>query len=341
MSVFQRHLTPSFALWLSFLSVCLSTCPLVAGSLDSVRCYVWDFATRNGTRNEVTRQLTVEFEEKLTQKNFCRVLERRNYARLIAQKDNEKAVLRLEGISKATVDTLKANDANTVVFGEVYDDINSGSFKVSITLQNFDNTKNVWSVHIPRGVINDAGSREKAMEELVKTMHDESRATEREMNRKKYYVQISKTLNEFILRAKNLKDAFRSLPDVSYGNKRITQDLSNATTPYNEVVESLKINQDALVEEVFANWQKPELAEDFRHLLHYALFEIHDTEILVFNEIRVKSLAILGGKITNEDEAEMTKTYIKTTVPGRVETLNAKLLQFERTAMAFLEALKP
>ena len=341
MSVVKRHTTPRFALWLSFLSVCLSTCPSVAGSLDSVRCYVWDFATRNGTRNEVTRQLTVEFEEKLTQKNFCRVLERRNYARLIAQKDNEKAVLRLEGISKATVDTLKANDANTVVFGEVYDDINSGSFKVSITFQNFDNTKNVWSVHIPRGVINDAGSREKAMEELVKTIHDESSATERETNRKRYYVQISKTLNEFILRAKDLKDAFRSLPDVSYGNKRITQDLSNATTPYNEVVESLKINQDALVEEVFANWQKPELAEDFRQLLHYALFEIHDTEVLVFNEIRVKSLAILGGKIKNEDEAEMTKTYIKTTVPGRVETLNAKLLQFERTTLAFLDALKP
>ena len=93
MSVVKRHTARRFALWLSFLSVCLSTCPSVAGSLDSVRCYVWDFATRNGTRNEVTRQLTVEFEEKLTQKNFCRVLERRNYARLIAQKDNEKAVM--------------------------------------------------------------------------------------------------------------------------------------------------------------------------------------------------------------------------------------------------------
>jgi hypothetical protein len=296
---------------------------------------------RNGTRNELTRQLTIEFEEKLTQKKFCTVLERRDYARFIAQKDNEKAVLRLEGISKATVDTLKANDANTVVFGEVYDDINSGSYKVTVTFQNFDNTKNVWSVRIPRGIINDAASREKAMDDVVRVIFDDSRSAEREANRKRLYPQISSTLNGFILRAKNLKDVFRYLPDLVYGNRKIANDLTTAISLYNRLVDSLKINHDALVEEVSTNWQKPELTENFRQLLRYALLDIHETEVLVFNDMHVKIMAILNGTITNKSEVEMTKMNIKTTVPGRVETLNAKLIQFERNALTFLDALKP
>ena len=189
------------AIVLPAIALCFFALPCHAGSPDSIRCYVWDFAMRNGTRNELTRQLTVEFEEKLAQKKFCTVLERRNYARLIAQKDNEKAVLRLEGVSQATVDTLKAYDANTVVFGEVYDDINSGSYKVTATFQRFDNTKNVWSVRIPRGLINDAASREKAMEELVATILADSKSAERESKRRQYYLQISRTLNEYLLRA--------------------------------------------------------------------------------------------------------------------------------------------
>ncbi|HXG01253.1 MAG TPA: hypothetical protein VNL69_10705 [Bacteroidota bacterium] len=308
---------------------------------NSVRCYVWDFAMRNGTRNELTRQLTVEFEEKLTQGGACTVLERRNFSRFIAQKDNERAILRLDGVSQATVDTLKSMDANTVVFGEVYDDVNSGSYKVTVTFQNFDNAKRVWSVRIPRGIINDAGSREKAMGDLVRMIEDEGKAAERETNRRLYYLRISKTLNEFVLRAKNVKDAFRYLPDLAYGNKNIAEGLRNAVVQYNVAVESLRVNQDALPEEVSANWQNPELAENFRYLLRYALLDIHETEILVFNDMLVKIMAILNGRVASSNDVEMTKAHIKTTVPTRVESVSAKLVKFEQDARSFLDSLKP
>ncbi len=310
------------------------------GTLDSVRCYVWDFAMRDGTRNNLTRQLTIEFEEKLTRKKICTVLERRNYARLIAHRDNERGILRLEGISKATVDTLKAYDANTVVFGEVYDDINSGSYKITIAFQNFDNTKNVWSVSIRRGLINDASSRETAMEELVKLIADDSNAGEREAGRKKYYVEISRALNEFILRAKNLKDGLRFLADLTHGNKKIAENLTLLINQYNQIVDSLKINNNALVEAVSANWQKPELTQRLRQLLRYALLDLHETEILVCNEMIVKAVAVANGKITDDNEVKMIKTTIKTSVPGRVESINAKVTQFERDVLLFLDDIK-
>ena len=57
---------PAFAMFVrAAILLLLSISPGMAGSLDSIRCYVWDFAMRNGVKTELTRQLTVEFEEKL------------------------------------------------------------------------------------------------------------------------------------------------------------------------------------------------------------------------------------------------------------------------------------
>lgn len=310
------------------------------GSMDSVRCYVWDFAMRDGARNNLTRQLTVEFEEKLTRKKICIVLERRNFARLIAHKENERGILSLEGISKPAMDTLKVYNANTVVFGEVYDDISSGSFKITVTFQNFNDTKNVWSVTIRRGLIVDAASRESAMGDLIQLISDESNAGAREANRNKYYAGISRTLHEFILRAKNLKDGLRFLPELTLGNKGIAKDLSMFINQYNEIVDSLKINQDVLTEAVSANWQKPELTKTFRELLRYALLDIHETEILANNEMLVKAVAVANGKITDKDDVNAIKANIKVTMPGRVESITAKVTKFERDVLLFLDELK-
>ena len=319
----------------------LSVSRCAAGTLDSIRCYVWDFAVRNGGKSELTRQLTVEFEEKLTQKKLCKVLERRNYARLIAQKDNEKAVLRLEGISTTSLDTLKANNANAVVFGEVYDDIQSGEYKITVTLENFDNSKSVWSVPIRHGLINDAASREKAMEELVGKIAEDSRAAEREANKKDVYEEVSRTLNEFVLRAKDLKEAFRYLPDLAYGDRRIAQNLDSVVFRYDRIVEYLKINRDTFVQEVSTNWKEGEIQGTFRGLLDYALLDIHQSEILVFNDVNARINAILRGAIKDKDEVNATKVNIKTTVEGRVAALNTKLPVLERRTVDFLDMLKP
>ena len=296
---------------------------------------------RNGVRNELTRQLTVEFEEELTQKKVCTVLERRNFARLIAQKDNEKAVLRLEGISTTSLDTLRANNANAVVFGEVYDDINSGEYRIAVTLQNFDNSKSVWSVPVRRGLINDAVSREKAMGELVDRIADESQAAGREVDKKKVYEEISTTLNEFVLRAKDLKDAFQYLPDLAYGDKKVAQNLDTVVVRYNRIVEHLKINRDSYVEEIQTDWKASDVSETFQVLLNYALLDIHESEILVFNDVDNRINAILRGSIKDKDEVDATKANIKTTVASRVGELNTKLPVLERRTSDFLDMLKP
>ncbi|MBM2841466.1 MAG: hypothetical protein HW412_1994 [Bacteroidetes bacterium] len=319
----------------------LLTAPCFAAAPDSIRCYVWTFAMNTGERNNHTRYLTDEFEEQLTRRQFCRVLQRRDIARLIAQKDNERTVMNLEKISKASVDTLTAYDANTVVFGDVIDDVGSGEYRAKVTFQSFAHSIRVWSTSIPRGRINDATTRQQAMADLVKTIEDDLTATIRETKRKEYFPYISTLLQQYILRAKNLKDSFRLLPALVDRVPNVGKDLERAVLQYNQVFDSIKTHQEMLTTLVTDNWRNPELTKELQNLLRYALLDIHETEILVFNEMSAKIMSIHSGKITDAKEVELTEATIKATVPGRVETLSAKLVQLERMTSILLDDLRP
>ncbi|MCW5213228.1 hypothetical protein VU04_10015, partial [Desulfobulbus sp. TB] len=130
--------------------------------------YIWEFGTRNGTKDEATRNITQEFETAFIGTQCCTVLERRNYDRLLKQKKNEKAVISIDGITDASVNTLKSLETGAVIFGEVYDDIASGEVKVSVVVQDFTGKSLLkQSIRFSRGKLSDAASREKNMNALA------------------------------------------------------------------------------------------------------------------------------------------------------------------------------
>ncbi|GAK50697.1 hypothetical protein U14_01930 [Candidatus Moduliflexus flocculans] len=140
--------------------------------------YVWDFGTRNGEKNELTDNFTVEFEDALIQANCYSVLERRNYDRLMSQKDNERAIMTVEGISDYSLQNLQVLEANAVIFGEVYDDVQSGEIKITALVQAFDGQKlTTKSVKLSRGKRLDMGSREESMQELARLLCSDLRDT--------------------------------------------------------------------------------------------------------------------------------------------------------------------
>ncbi len=142
--------------------------PGASASLPHV--YVWDFATRDLKKDHLTAKFTHDFELALVQygQSRFRVLERRNLAGLIAQRDNERAVHDVLGISASTLRNLKARAADLVIFGEVFDDFDSGEIVVTVTFQAFDGAKTAMaSTKLSRGLVNDATSRMGAMKRLV------------------------------------------------------------------------------------------------------------------------------------------------------------------------------
>ena len=133
------------------------------------RVYVWDFVDNKGQQTDLTDRLTSEFEVALNQAKCYQVLERRRFNKVLAHIKNEKAIANLDGISKESQGEIKKiTNAQIVVFGQVDDDIASGEYKISVTFQNLDSSKEVKSIRIRRGRIQDSESRENAMKELVK-----------------------------------------------------------------------------------------------------------------------------------------------------------------------------
>jgi|GEM_PF-4590467 hypothetical protein len=134
--------------------------------------YVWDFTDRTSLqRTELTDNFTHDFEEALSSCDNYQVLERRRVDRLLEHAKNEQSTTQL---SPTNASILKLQGAQMVVFGEVFDDKESGQLKVSVTFEDFPgNKKLIKSVLIQRGLINDAVSRMSAMQNLVKKICDQ------------------------------------------------------------------------------------------------------------------------------------------------------------------------
>jgi hypothetical protein len=130
--------------------------------------YIWEFGTREGQKNETTRNVTQEFEGAFIRTQCCSVLERRNYDLLMSQRENEQAIMSMEGIDDDSADNLKKLKADAVVFGEVYDDVQSGEVKIIVAVQNFAGKSLIsQSVRFSRGKLSDAASREESMKALA------------------------------------------------------------------------------------------------------------------------------------------------------------------------------
>ena len=132
------------------------------------KVYVVDFATRDLEKNTQTANFTRDFEQALVQAGCYTVLESREFSRLLTELDRERAIADVADLSKSALDGLKTEQAEMVVFGEVFDDVDSGQVNVTVTFQKFDRTKAlIKSTLLARGKVNDAASRQEAMAALA------------------------------------------------------------------------------------------------------------------------------------------------------------------------------
>jgi len=149
-------------------------------SAKGLNVYVMDFTTRDRLKNDIATKFRYDFEESLIQYGNYNVLESRDYDRILSELDREKGIADVNGLSTASLDSLKAKQVQQLVFGEVFDDVESGQFNITITFQAFDRTKVlVKSILFPRGLVNDARSRKDAMANLVKELKSKTASTKR------------------------------------------------------------------------------------------------------------------------------------------------------------------
>ena len=135
----------------------------------SEKIYVWDFTTRDLQINESTTNLTIEFETALQSVGCLSLIDRRSLDQILQQRASERAIYDLENASPNMLKELKIRNATGVIFGEIYDDKNSGQIRIQVKLQDFTGQiVRISSIRMDRGKISDGISRELYMSTLAK-----------------------------------------------------------------------------------------------------------------------------------------------------------------------------
>ena len=103
-------------------------------------CYVWEFTTEKGERDQTTRLLSNDIEDILSSYAACKVLQRSKFAKLLEQINNEKAIENLSEVKPELKTQLKAIQAKRVIFGEVNRDF-TGNVSLRLSFDNLISTQ--------------------------------------------------------------------------------------------------------------------------------------------------------------------------------------------------------
>ena len=98
-------------------------------------CYVWEFTTSEGERNQTTRLLSNDVEDILSQYSKCKVLQRSRYAKLLEQINNEKSIQSLSLAPAPIKEQLNTIEAKRVIFGSVNRDF-QGNVSLRLSFEN-------------------------------------------------------------------------------------------------------------------------------------------------------------------------------------------------------------
>ncbi len=103
-------------------------------------CYIWEFTTDSGERDQTTRLLSNDIEDILSQYSSCKVLQRSRYAKLQEQINNEKAIQSLSGANAQIKTELKTIQAKRVIFGSVNRDF-QGNVALRLSFENLQTSQ--------------------------------------------------------------------------------------------------------------------------------------------------------------------------------------------------------
>lgn len=273
---------------------------------DSI-VYVWDFSVSDSSIKEIGTMLTNDFETELINSGLYTVLERRRYNRVLAHQNLEKKIADIQNLPSAAMDTLKANRAGVVIFGEVKDDIESGVYEVSVTFQNLNEIiLRKGSVLIGRGLIRDNQTRKKFMRDLVDVVH----AKELLAAKKEQYNIVSSILQNYMVRVKDVQRVFHDLVMFAFDDSKSSDELVHIVTDYNTVFNEINNNQTEYIQDFKSGWgirKGQELEVIFNDILN----DIHKTHILKLDKVRTGVLEYQQSTLSKKEKKNKKNDILK------------------------------
>ncbi len=271
---------------------------------DSI-VYVWDFRVSDASIKEIGSMLTDDFETELINSSLYTVLERRHYNRVLSHRNLENRIANIQTLPSASKDSLKANKAGVVIFGEVKDDINSGVYEVTVTFQRLDEIiLRKGSILIGRGLIADNQTRKNFMKDLVNRVHEKEHIA----LKKEQYELISEVLKTYMVRARDVQTRFEDSARFAFDDQNYLEELGITIFAYNDIFEKLTANRAKYHLDFIKHWEEPR-GRELETILSGILDNIHITYILRLRQIRL-AIAEYGKSTASKKEKKKMRSDI-------------------------------
>lgn len=278
--------------------------PLVSN--DSI-VYVWDFNVSDSSIKEIGTMLTNDFETELINSGLYTVLERRRYNRVLAHQNLEKKIADIQHLSSSSIDSLRANRAGVVIFGEVKDDIDSGVYEVTVTFQNLNEViLRKGSVLIGRGLIRDNQTRKKFMKDLVDVVHEKELLAAK----KEQYNIVSNVLQTYMVGVKDVQRVFHDLVRFAFDDKESFDELVHIVTDYNTIFNDINSNQTEYIQDFKGGWSIRK-GQELEVVFNDILDDIHKTHILKLDKVRTDVLEYRESTLSKRDKKNKKNGILK------------------------------
>jgi hypothetical protein len=120
------------------MSLALTICSVgavYAQTGNGKKVYVWEFQSDTINDHGLMDSISDEFEEAVQDTGRYRLLERRQYNRLLSRRSDE--IIDMHNLGNDDVRLLKGEGADAVFFGNIFNDSGSGTVRLTVTLESF------------------------------------------------------------------------------------------------------------------------------------------------------------------------------------------------------------
>ncbi|WP_149274915.1 hypothetical protein [Pareuzebyella sediminis] len=328
-----RMLILTFSFWALFFNNVLAKEQNIASN-DSI-VYVWDFSVSDPSIREIGTMLTNDFETELINSGLYTVLERRRYNRVLAHQNLENKIADIQNLPAASIDSLKANRAGVVIFGEVKDDIDSGVYEVTVTFQGLSEViLRKGSVLIGRGLIRDNQTRKEYMKELLDKVHRKELLAAKNSQ----YHTISKLLETYIIRVKDVSKEFKDVTKYALDHPEYTGEIVKVVNNYNTIFNDINGNGSKYLME-FGQYWPPTKSQELQIIFNNILDETHKTHILKLDKIRTAILEYQTHS-GSKKEKEKKKADILKNLERNIDDLNRQVDILDLRIHTFLSYLQ-
>lgn len=301
---------------------------------DSI-VYVWDFSVSDSSIKEIGTMLTNDFETELINSGLYTVLERRRYNRVLAHQDLEKKIADMSNMPSAAIDSLRANRAEVVIFGEVIEDEKDGLFEVMVTFQSLNGVNlRKASIVLQRSLADNNQARKNAVKNLMKKLHDK----EAMASKKQQYDLISGILATYMVRLQDVQTRFQDISRYAFDNQGYFDELNNTIIAYNHSFDTLTANRAKYHIDFIREWNNrrgQELEDIFSNILD----DIHITYILKLDKVKLAIAEYQQSKGGKKEKEKMRKDILKS-VKETTDDLGREINKMHKEINPFLAHLR-